>query len=89
MGTEESGTAQCHLLLRSNMWSLDSHSSNTPGEQLRGDPNLPLIPSIQLIKTGWEPGGLGTHLHIRVRAATHDFPTYSEIQLLETEKKQV
>lgn len=50
---------------------------------------LPLTPSIQLMKKGWELGGLGTHLHIRVRAATHDFPTYSKIQLLETETKQI
>lgn len=41
IGTQESGTAQCHLLLRSNTWSLDSHSSNTPGEHLRGIQTMP------------------------------------------------
>lgn len=88
MGTEESGTAQCHLL-RSSMGSLDSHSLNTPG-----DPNhAQACPASHSIYSAYKNqdgnwGDLG-HLHIRVRAAAHDFPTYSKMQLLETETKQM
>lgn len=48
MGIGDSGTAQCHLLLRSNMWSLDSHSSNTPGEKLRGSKPCPRLSCLSL-----------------------------------------
>lgn len=45
VGTEESGTAQCHLPLRSNVVS---HSSDTPAEQLRGSKPCPGLSCLSL-----------------------------------------